>query len=225
MRNIDSRLGRVCLNIATNNLWETHKETWFSTYIGEHPDPDADPKFVADITCGGGQTSFHRAKLLDEIISQIPKDIAQFNKRVDSYTELENGRLSLDFTDGNVAEADCVLGTDGIHSTIRKILLGKDHPTVAPKFTGAVAFRALVPMSDFRDVIGSEKAENSTMYHGRGQTIITYPIDNGKTVNVAATDHVNWRNWEGAWRQRVEFAKLKSCFSRMDATCQKIIKV
>ena len=46
--------------------------------------------------------------------------------------EDESG-FALRFKDGTIAEADVVIGCDGVHSIIRKHLLGADHPTVEPK--------------------------------------------------------------------------------------------
>ena len=46
--------------------------------------------------------------------------------------EDESG-FALRFKDGTIAEADVVIGCDGVHSIIRKHLLGADHPAVEPK--------------------------------------------------------------------------------------------
>ena len=45
------------------------------------------------------------------------------------------------FHNGATAEAEVVVGADGIHSAVREAILGKD----SPRFSGHVAYRGLVP--------------------------------------------------------------------------------
>ena len=44
------------------------------------------------------------------------------------------------FANGAQAEADALVGADGIHSAVRKVLFGPEEP----RFTGCVAYRGLV---------------------------------------------------------------------------------
>jgi 2-polyprenyl-6-methoxyphenol hydroxylase-like FAD-dependent oxidoreductase len=45
------------------------------------------------------------------------------------------------FHNGATAEADVVVGADGVHSTVREAILGAE----SPRFSGNVAYRGLVP--------------------------------------------------------------------------------
>src|SRR5262245_23132101 len=53
------------------------------------------------------------------------------------------------FEDGSETEADVVIGADGIHSGIRANLFGPE----APKFTGNMCWRTLVPADLVRDIV------------------------------------------------------------------------
>jgi salicylate hydroxylase len=89
-----------------------------------------------------GQCSVHRAVLLDTLVKHIPAECSHFGKRLVNIIQspsLTNGTASaqptnghgkqkpvqLHFEDGTQAEADVVIGYDGIHSVTRKFLDGK----------------------------------------------------------------------------------------------------
>ena len=52
------------------------------------------------------------------------------------------------FTNGDTAEADAVIGADGVHSVVREFMLGAE----APRFTGRVAYRTVFPTSLLGDL-------------------------------------------------------------------------
>lgn len=79
------------------------------------------------------------------------------------------------FKDGTKEETDAFIGADGIHSAVRLSLLGEDHPAAKPVFTGAVAYRGLVPLDVAVEKLGAEHAQNSTMLCGPGKAIMSYP--------------------------------------------------
>lgn len=89
----------------------------------------------------GEQTyTAHRADLLDVIRQAVPGRAVRLDKRC-AGVDASGARPRLRFSDGEVIEADVVIGADGIHSVIRNGLLG---PTAAT-YSGICAFRALVP--------------------------------------------------------------------------------
>lgn len=92
-----------------------------------------------------GQSTVHRAKFLDEFISLVPKELAHFGKRVDQVEDNGAEGVKVHFKDGTTATADCIIGADGVHSAIRKHLLGENHPAVNTVFTGSVAYRGTIP--------------------------------------------------------------------------------
>src|SRR5262249_45428515 len=55
-------------------------------------------------------------------------------------------RVEARFDNGARVAADIVVGADGIHSTVRRVLFGPDDP----RFTGCVAYRGLVPAEGVR---------------------------------------------------------------------------
>ncbi len=80
---------------------------------------------------------FH--KLLTETVD--PGTIV-FGKKLIGLDDGDKG-VTLSFEDGTTAQADIVIGADGINSTVREAFLGPEEP----RYTGFVAHRAIFPAS------------------------------------------------------------------------------
>lgn len=103
--------------------------------------------------------------------------------------------MILHFKDGTTATADAVIGADGIHSTVRALLLGADHPATKPVFTGTASYRGMVTMDQAREKLGDEYAENSMMLVGPNRAFLSYPIDRHETLNIVFMDY-DVKSWE-----------------------------
>jgi salicylate hydroxylase len=73
------------------------------------------------------QSTVHRTQFLDALVELVPSGWANFDKRLvnieDKTAEGEKGSLVLNFKDGTTAEADAIIGADGIHSHTRTHVL------------------------------------------------------------------------------------------------------
>lgn len=94
--------------------------------------------------------------------------------------------MILTFADGTTAEADAVVGCDGIKSRTREILLGTEQPAARAVFSGKYAYRSLIPMDVAAEAIGDALARNPQMYLGNHGHLLTLPIERGKAMNVVA---------------------------------------
>lgn len=94
--------------------------------------------------------------------------------------------MQMKFKDGSTAQADAVIGCDGIKSRVRVLLLGEKDPAARARFTGKYAYRGLIPMGKAVGLLGDELARNSQMYLGYHGHMLTFPIEHGKTMNVVA---------------------------------------
>ncbi|GAA4718703.1 FAD-dependent monooxygenase [Phytohabitans rumicis] len=120
----------------------------------------------------------HRADLLEVIRRAVPDEAIRLGKRcVDVVTRAD--RPVLRFDDGEVAEADVVVGADGVHSAIRGALA----PAVPAAYSGICAFRALVP-AEQAPPFARRRAQ--TLWIGPGHHLVHYPISAGKFVNLVA---------------------------------------
>ncbi|KAE8373503.1 hypothetical protein BDV26DRAFT_285074 [Aspergillus bertholletiae] len=182
---------------ATASLSPDFQHVWFDFRNGKAG--GAGGEVLGKVENDTGQQTVHRAKFLDELVKLIPEEITHFSKRlvqIHKNPAAGTGLYALVFEDGTTATADCIIGADGIHSSVRKHLLGETHPAATPVFTGTIVYRGLVPMNAARGAIG-EFAENSYMWCGEGGMVMTYPIDDGETMNVVATRNKK-SNWGGA---------------------------
>jgi len=82
----------------------------------------------------------HRGDMQAVLTEALAARSLHFNKRLVGLDE-KSGAMRLAFADGTSAEADVVIGADGVNSKIREILLGPEDPT----YTGFVAYRAIYP--------------------------------------------------------------------------------
>lgn len=152
--------------VCTRNMWPSKQKVWFDYLNGSEDAVNGvgEDGFAFTISNSLGQNGVHRAHFLEEMVKLVPKDITKFRKRLQSITENSNGRLVMSFEDGTSAEADAVIGCDGIKSRVRQTIVGADHPSARPSYTHKYAYRGLVPMEDAIAAIGEERAQNSCMH-------------------------------------------------------------
>ncbi len=153
--------------VCTRNLWPEKRNVWFD-YLDGYTGPKLGQQkqdIAFTIQNSLGQSGVHRARYLDELVKLVPQDIARFDKKLVNVQEnINNGRLVMQFEDGSSAEADAIIGCDGIKSRVRQVILGKDHPSAQPSYTHKYAYRGLVPMEKAIEAIGEELAVNACMH-------------------------------------------------------------
>ena len=120
----------------------------------------------------------HRADLLDAVKSAVPAQWLRLGARCTAVEELPDGVL-LRFADGSEAEADVVIGADGVHSVVRDTV---SEPS-PPQDSGICAFRAIVP-AEQAPAFARRRAQ--TLWIGPGRHLVHYPISDGPTVNIVA---------------------------------------
>ncbi|KAL4986120.1 hypothetical protein BDW68DRAFT_179122 [Aspergillus falconensis] len=137
----------------------------------------------------------HRAHLLDELVRVLPKGLVQFRKRLETYVDDdEQEKVLLKFTDGSTAEADVVIGCDGIKSRVRQAMFGAGNPVSYAHYTHKVAFRGLIGMDDAVAVLGRDRAWNQCMHMGPKAHLLHFPVAQHTMINVVAfvDDPLEW---------------------------------
>jgi len=178
---------------ATPNLHKEFEKTWFDFRNGILGTEGEEAK-LSRLENETGQQTVHRAKFLDELVKLVPPEIGHFGKHLVSVEERDDiKKVVLHFTDGTTAMADCLIGADGVHSSVRKHILGHDHPATTASYSGIVSYRGLIPMEEAHEAVG-EFADDAYMWCGDGGMVMTYPIDYGKTLNVVAS-HNHQKSW------------------------------
>lgn len=181
---------RVC----TRNQWSSKQDVWFDYLDGTKDSTD----IAFTIRNSMGQNGVHRAHFLAELVKLLPADLARFHKQLVDVTENENNNnLECHFADGSSATADIVIGCDGIKSRVRALIAGEGHPAATPSFTHKYAYRGLVPMHEAVQAVGEELASNACMHMGPDNHVLTFPVNQGQTVNIVAfhTTDANWTEY------------------------------
>ncbi|KAI0198026.1 hypothetical protein F4808DRAFT_452250 [Astrocystis sublimbata] len=131
-----------------------------------------------------------RSHLQLEMATQLPEGVAQFGKQLESCFDNEgSGKVVLRFVDGETAEADLVIGCDGINSTVRKILLGLDSASAYPGYTHIVAYRTVVPVASVSSALGQDKSNTACMHLGPDAVVVSYPVNKGLLLNISILVH------------------------------------
>lgn len=182
--------------VVTKNTWPSKQHVWFDYLNGYDKDlkEAGHQDAVFTITSSVGLNGVHRAHYLDEMVKLLPHDKAVFGKRLRTITEKDDGKLVMHFEDESQAEADAVIGCDGIKSRVRQIMFGEKNPCAHPSYTHKYAYRGLVPMEKAVEAIGEERAKNSCMHVGPGSHVLTFPINHGQILNIVAF-HTNDDDW------------------------------
>ena len=115
---------------------------------------------------GAPYLCLHRAELHQALASLVPASQIQLDKRLVGLEPSGDG-VTLAFADGTRAQADAVIGADGVHSLVRELLLGPDRPI----HRGRVAYRAVFPAALLN---GLDLGPSRTKWWGPDRHIVVY---------------------------------------------------
>ncbi|KAI1850217.1 hypothetical protein JX266_004075 [Neoarthrinium moseri] len=140
---------------------------------------------VAELGRAKGRMSVARSDLLEGFFACLPKETVVFGKRLTSIREMDGGqRISIGFQDGTSAEADVLIGADGVHSFTRSYLLGPDHPAAAPKNHDAwTIYRTMVSMDEARKHIDSRWCSTVPILLGLRGHVNVIPLNKGTRLS------------------------------------------
>lgn len=177
----------------------------------------------AEAKYGAPQLTLHRADLLAALEAALPADGVRLGRRVASVEEAGE-RVRVRFADGSAEEVSALVGADGIHSAVRAALFGAE----TPRFTGVVAYRAVVP----REGLDLPGLDQFTKWWGPNPSsqIVTFPISAGRDVFIfATTPQESWR--EESWtlpgsveELRAEYADYHPEARALLAACDSVLK-
>lgn len=114
------------------------------------------------------------------------------------------------FDDGGTSRAEFIVGADGVQSVARDAVNGAEEP----KFTGQVAWRALVPAGNANPV--------ATVTMGAGRHIVSYPLRGGRMTNLVAVQERDAWAVEG-WNHVDDPKNLKDAFADFGGPAQEML--
>ena len=132
------------------------------------------PVQVTDSSGWNATFGMHRADLVALLAAALPADVVHTAHRCASFAQ-DDRSARLTFVNGGSAEADVVIGADGIHSELRPHVF----PPSRPVFHGSVAYRGLVP----HERIPHWPVDRWQMWLGPGRHFLAFPVRAGAIIN------------------------------------------
>ncbi|MCJ1443727.1 MAG: hypothetical protein MMC23_004227 [Stictis urceolatum] len=195
---------------------------WITVIKGQAPDIDEEVIQYKHKTKG---STIHRAHFLDELVKLIDPHRAHFGKRVAEVCDGEGDQsVTLKFSDGSEANADLVIGADGIHSAVRKHILGHDDPAASASFTGNIQYRAVVPIEEAQAKLGDIEQKVGTRC-GRNGLVFGFPLSNASLYYLAVTTFNNGPWEHEKWIIPAEVDEVKSGFAEWDDFARKQVEL
>lgn len=131
----------------------------------------------------------HRGDLhtvLRDAVLALKKDAIHTSSRCVGY-EQDGSRVRLRIEDGRLAEGDCVVGADGVHSRLRQQMAGDSRS----EFMGIIAWRGLAQRKSLSPELQRLVGTN---WIGPGGHVITYPLRGGELLNfVGFGERDDWK--------------------------------
>ncbi len=158
----------------------------------------------------------HRADLMTVLADAVTSNSGiklNLANRVNEFSQDDSGVVA-QTTSGDVS-GDCLIGADGIHSAVRAGLWGDD----SPRFTGCVAWRALIETSRLP---ANLIRPMSSAWLGPGKHFVHYYVRGGELVNCVCV--VEKGGWEvESWTERGDKAELVADFAGWGDEIQQLI--
>ena len=129
----------------------------------------------------------HRRDFIDALLGVLPEGMVQLGHRLESIED-KGGSSVLTFANGETAEADLVVGADGIKSSVREQLFGDKGPV----FSGEHAYRVVISADDSHGMVVDD---NLRMYIGKGTKVYLLPLRHRNQMSFDITA----LNPDGTW--------------------------
>jgi salicylate hydroxylase len=146
----------------------------------------------------------HRGDFIEALLGVLPEGMVQLGHKLETIED-KGGRSVLSFTNGQTAEADLVVGADGIKSVVRERLFSNK----VPVFSGEHAYRVVISADDAHGMVVDD---NLRMYMGRGTKVYLLPLRHRNQMSFDITA----LNPDGTWAPTVTKEELLNTVEGFD---------
>ena len=159
---------------------------------------------IYEATFGAPYYGVHRVALLQALADRLADEGVNLGRRCVGVDERDSG-AELQFADGSSATADLVVGADGVHSVMRRHVVGE----VRGRFSGTVGYRGLVPVEAMPSLPDPTPLQ---FWAGPRRHLLHYAIDGGRTVNFLAV--VRTPEWTAdTWMEECEVSDAVDAYA------------
>jgi salicylate hydroxylase len=122
--------------------------------------------------------------------------------------------VQITFADGEVVDANAVVGADGGNRGVtRPPVLGERYPTeVELEYSGKYVYRSIVPMEEAETILGKGMAADSKIFLAPVRHFLSYPISHGKEANIIAFVFEDMEWTEKQWTKEVSAEAMVADF-------------
>lgn len=202
---VEDRLRRTAFAPVShlNRLWDTGEVTM------ELPMPES--RYGAPYLC------MHRGDLHDALASVVPQDIIHLGRKL-AGIEQGGGQATLVFADGSRERADIVIGADGVHSTVREIILGPEKPL----HRGRIAYRAVFPA----ERIGRDIGPSRTKWWGPDRHIVIYYTTANRSEVYFVTSLPEPAEWvtRESWSAKGDVQELRAAYAGFHSDVRAVLE-
>jgi len=187
-----------------NRVWDTGE------IIRELPMPES--LFGAPYLC------MHRGDLHDALLSVLPAGIIHLGKKLAGLDQDSSG-VTLTFADGTRAQADAVIGADGVHSVVRELIVGPDTPI----HKGRIAYRAVFPSSLLK---GRDIGPSRTKWWGTDRHIVSYYTTATKSEVYFVTSVPEPAEWltRESWSAKGDVKELRAAYEGFHSDVRAVLE-
>lgn len=200
--------------------------------LAQGPDAGDEGVMIDEIDAGvhGKQvvSIVHRAAFLRELLADVPRERMHASKKLERVDRDDGAPMTLHFADGSTHECDVLIGADGIHSTVRGIVLGDGDPAVRPRNTGWWAIMGLKPYAEAQAGLGEAlvHVEDPRQYGwtGEGAYLMHDVLSGGQLVQLVACGMDEDARGSDRWETTLSAGEIRGKFRGWPASLRNAVE-
>ncbi|KAJ4396184.1 hypothetical protein N0V93_000403 [Gnomoniopsis smithogilvyi] len=206
-----------------NRIQGRQDASWFTFVRWDNGKEITHVDFPENKTEKARPSSMARSEFLEVLLERIREGKAArlwTGKKFVRVKDLGQDGVEITFADNTTATADLLIGSDGIHSEVRKqFISGK------ALYSGKIAYRGIVPIAALPKETWPGRSW-PVIWMARHKHFLVFPISQGKSLNIVAfiakrEDEIP--DLRESWTSTCDRKELEADFGDCEETVQKII--
>ncbi|KAK4498759.1 hypothetical protein PRZ48_009269 [Zasmidium cellare] len=171
--------------------------------------------------------SVARAPFLSEILKDVPESCMHTAKRMIEIKRSEDEVYTILFEDGTEEQFDIVFGADGIHSSVRKYVLGESDPNSQAVGAGWWFYFVIAPIEEARAILGDWYLDKprQQVFTGHGHFTLVGWTNDMKSVWGACGARMEEGFDKSAWKVDMTEEQFSKHFENDSEMAQKLAKL
>jgi 6-hydroxynicotinate 3-monooxygenase len=186
-----------------NRDWRTG-EILFDMIFG----PAAEEKYGAPYLLA------HRGDLHEALASAVPAECVRLDHKMVGLDQASDG-VRLSFANGHTAQADAVIGADGVHSIVSDMLFGETEP----HFTGRIAYRTTFPAR----LLNGGGIDECVKWWGEDRHIVMYPVKPDRSEVYFVTSQPEPEGGLESWSAEGDVKVLQAAFEGFHPSVRRVL--